>query len=125
MRLSRFVVSYENVRPGEHVLYNVLEDRYAGIDDLTRAAVSRWASGGEPSTREERETRDVLMEDGFLVHGRADDDEHVRAHLEKASEGVPGTMYVTLMPTLQCNLACSYCFQKEHPAFTKMSPSTE
>ena len=52
-------------------------------------------------------------------------DQRLRAHLEKASEGVPGTMYVTLMPTLQCNLACSYCFQKEHPAFTKMSSPTE
>jgi uncharacterized protein len=125
MHLSRFVVAYENVRPGEHVLYNVLEDRYVGIDEPTRAAVSRWASGEEPSGHEERETQDVLLEDGFLVRGRADDDQRVRAHLEKASEGVPGTLNVTLMPTLQCNLACSYCFQKEHPAFTKMSSPTE
>ena len=40
--------------------------------------------------------------------------------LEAAAEGMPGTLYVTLMPTLACNLACGYCFQKEHPAFTKM-----
>jgi uncharacterized protein len=32
---------------------------------------------------------------------------------------------VTLMPTLQCNLACNYCFQKDFPAFTKMSSPTE
>src|ERR1700675_2700334 len=125
MHLSRFVVAYENVRPGEHVLYNVLEDRYVGIGEATRTAVSRWTSGEEPSGAEERETQDVLLEDAFLVRGRADDDQRVRAHLEKASEGVPGTLNVTLMPTLQCNLACSYCFQKEHPAFTKMSSPTE
>ena len=34
-------------------------------------------------------------------------------------------MHVTLMPTLACNLACTYCFQKEHPAFTKMQEHTE
>jgi uncharacterized protein len=125
MHLSRFVVAYEDVRPGEHVLYNVLEDRYVGIDGLTQEAISRWASGSEPATPEECETQDALLEDGFLVRARADDDQRLHAHLEKAREGVPGTMYVTLMPTLQCNLACSYCFQKEHPEFTKMSSPTE
>ena len=125
MQLSRFVVAYENVRPGEHVLYSVLEDRYAGIDDATLRAVARWSAGEVPANAEELETQGVLVEDGFLVEGRGEDDARVSAHLDKAREGVPGTMYVTLMPTLQCNLACNYCFQKEHPAFTKMSSPTE
>src|SRR5437868_6356361 len=125
MQLSRFVVAYENVRPGEHVLYSVLEDRYVGIDDATMRALDRWSSSGGPATAEERDTQVMLVEDGFLVEGRGEDDAHVAAHLDKAREGVPGTMYVTLMPTLQCNLACNYCFQKEHPSFTKMSSPTE
>src|SRR6266481_2148907 len=125
MQLSRFVVAYENVRPGEHVLYSVLEDRYAGVDDPTLRALARWSAGEQPGDAEERETRGMLVEDGFLVADRAEDDARVAAHLDKAREGVPGTMYVTLMPTLQCNLACNYCFQKEHPAFTKMSSPTE
>ena len=125
MLLSRFVVAYEDVRSGEHVLYSVLEDRYAGIDDATLAAIRRWDSGAEAADAEEREAQAALAEDGFLVRSRQEDDERLRAHLERASEGLPGTLYVTLMPTLQCNLACSYCFQKEHPAFTKMSSATE
>ena len=125
MQLSRFVVSYQAVRPDEHVLYNVLEDRYVGVDNLTLRAVDRWQSGAAAADATERETQEVLLEDGFLVHGRADDDRRLRAHLDKAAGGIPGTMYVTLMPTLQCNLACSYCFQKENPAFTKMSSPTE
>src|SRR5205814_1033979 len=125
MQLSRFVVAYENVRPGEHVLYSVIEDRYAGIDEATLRAIARWSAGNQPATADEREARDALVEDGFLVSNRLEDDVRVRAYLDKASEGVPGTMYVTLMPTLQCNLACNYCFQKEHPSFTKMSAPTE
>jgi uncharacterized protein len=125
MQLSRFVITYENVRPGEHVLYSVLEDRYAGVDDQALKAFERWASGEEPATEEERENQEVLVDDGFLVRDRAEDDARVRAYLDKAREGIPGTMFVTLMPTLQCNLACNYCFQKEHPTFTKMSSPTE
>jgi uncharacterized protein len=125
MHLSRFVVAYQNVRPGEHVLYSVLHDRYVGIDDPTLDAIARWESGEDPSSAEEREARGVLVEDGFLVASRAEDDVALRAHLDKAAEGLPGTLFVTLMPTLQCNLACTYCFQKEHPAFTKASLDTE
>src|SRR4051812_11834061 len=125
MHLSRFVVAYEDVRPGEHVLYSVLDDRYAGVDGGTLEALQRWSEGQEPATEEERETQEALLEDGLLVRDRAEDDARLRAHLDKAREGIPGTMYVTLMPTLQCNLACNYCFQKEHPAFTKMSSPAE
>jgi uncharacterized protein len=125
MQLSRFVVSYKDVRPGEHVLYNVIEDRYVGVDDPTLQAVARWQQGLAPGSETEEEAREALLEDGFVVQGRADDDARLRAHLDKASEGIPGTLYVTLMPTLQCNLACTYCFQKENPAFTKMTSPTE
>ena len=125
MQLSRFVVAYPEVRPGEHVLYSVLHDRYVGIDPLTKAAIARWERGEPPLDDAERETREVLLEDGFLVESRAHDDEQLRAHLDTAKEGVPSTLFVTLMPTLQCNLACNYCFQKEHPAFGKMSSPTE
>lgn len=125
MQLSRFVVSYPDVRRGEHVLYSVLEDRYVGIDDLTLSALSRWEEDPEPSTDDERDVQQALLEDGFLVESRAEDDARVRAYLDKAADGVPGTLLVTLMPTLQCNLACNYCFQKEHPAFTKMTRPTE
>ncbi|MGE5048684.1 MAG: hypothetical protein ACM3PC_08965, partial [Deltaproteobacteria bacterium] len=121
MQLSRFVVTYPDLRPGEHVLYSVLEDRYAGVDDATLRAIERWKTGESPTDDEEREVQAALIEDGLLVEGRAEDDARLRAHLDKASEGVPGTLYVTLMPTLRCNLACTYCFQKEHPAFERMS----
>jgi uncharacterized protein len=125
MQLSRFVVPYHNVRVGEHVLYSVLMDRYIGIDEMTLKALGRWQQGLPPADASERETQEVLLEDGFLIESRSVDDERLRAHLERASEGVPGTLFVTLMPTLQCNLACNYCFQKDFPAFTKMSSPTE
>src|SRR5947209_15716417 len=100
MKLSRFVVTYPDVRPGEHVLYDVLGDRYAGV--------SGAALDGAGSIEDLRD---------FCVRDRAEDDERLRAHLDAAAEGVPGQMHVTLMPTLACNLACTYFFQKDSPAF--------
>ena len=125
MQLSRFVVTYEEVREGEHVLYNVLADRYVGIDDLTLQAVGRWNAGSQPAPGDETDAARVLADDGFLVADSAVDDERLRAHLAAAADGMPGTLYVTLMPTLACNLACTYCFQKESPAFNRMTGDTE
>ena len=125
MQLSRFVVRYDALRPGEHVLYSVLHDRYIGIDDATAAAVTRWSSGTAPRDGDEREVEQALWEEGFLVAERGEDDRALREHLDKARDGLPGTMMVTLMPTLQCNLACDYCFQKESPSFTKMDSPVE
>src|SRR5205823_2536542 len=88
MQLSRFVVKYDHVRPGEHVLYSVLEDRYAGIDDRTAAALSRWSRGEPAADDDEREAQEVLLDDGFLVDSREADDEGLRAYLDKAREGM-------------------------------------
>ncbi len=125
MELSRFVVAYRDVRPGEHVLYSVLTDRYIGIDQATSDAVEHWTRGRRPADAAERETAKVLLEEGFVVRSRAEDDADLRDFLGRAAEGIPETMHVTLMPTLACNLACTYCFQKEAPAFTKMQSHTE
>src|SRR5437763_13102052 len=95
------------------------------MDEATLRAIARWSAGDQPATAHERAARDALVEAGFLVSNRLEDDVRVRAYLDKASEGVPGTKYVTLMPTLQCNLACNYCFQQEHPSLTNMSAPTE
>src|SRR5256885_3001948 len=125
MQLSRFVVSYRDVRQGEHVLYSVLSDRYVGIDQTTLDGIGRWSRGALPASSDEREAQAALLDEGFLVSSREDDDERLRDHLDRASDGIPGEMHVTLMPTLACNLACDYCFQKEHPAFGKMNGPTE
>jgi uncharacterized protein len=124
MQLSRFVLTYPDVRPGEHVLYDVINDHYVGVDDAALKAIGRWQSA-PPLGEDEVTAQRVLTEEGFLIQDAAEDDERVRTFLEAKAEGIPGTMYVTLMPTLACNLACSYCFQKDHPAFTKMKVATE
>lgn len=123
MRLSRFVITYPDVRPGEHVLYDVIQDHLVGVDTATLEALERWQR--EPPTVGELEAQQVLHDEGFLVESDAEDDGRLRKFLEAACEGVPGVMYVTLMPTLACNLACTYCFQKEHPAFNRMERATE
>jgi uncharacterized protein len=123
MRLSRFVVTYRQVCPGEHVLYDVIGDRYVGVDDAGLIAINRWRNS-EPAG-DEREAARALAEMGFLVADEQGDADRLAQAERAAARGRPGTAYVTLMPTLACDLACDYCFQKDHPAQGHMKPEVE
>ena len=125
MQLSRFVVVYEGVREDENVLYDVIEDRPMGVDDGVLALVRRLDAGEIPADEEEEEVTRALAAQSFLVADRAADEVRLRGYLARAAGGMLGTMYVMLMPTLACNLACTYCFQQESPAFNRMTTDTE
>lgn len=126
MQLSRFVVTYEGVRDDENVLYDVITDRHVGVNDAVLDLVRRFGAGPPPEDEDEAEIADALSAQGFLVEDRAADDERLRRHLARVTaEGMPETMYVVLTPTLKCNLACTYCYQKDSPAFNRMSAETE
>lgn len=124
VRLSRFVYTFHDVRPGEHVLYDVVNDRYLGLDGRALEALDRWKTD-PPRDEREAEVAGLLRQEEFLVADEAEDETRLRRYLEAACLGIPGTLYVTLMPTLACNLACTYCFQKDQPATAKMDERVE
>jgi len=124
VRLSRFVITYRAVRESEHVLYDVVGDRYVGVDDRTMAALQRWQTSA-PRPGEEAEAAGALAELGFLVDDAEADAARLRAAERQAARGMPETAYVTILPTLACNLACGYCIQKDHPATGVMQPDVE
>lgn len=123
MQLSRFLVTYESVRADEHVLYDVLADSYVGLNSAALAAVTRATAGSGDD--DDQAIAAELAARGFLVADRAHDDRRLRAHLDRVARGEPGVMSITLMPTLACNLACTYCFQKGSPAYNTMTRETE
>ena len=123
MQLSRFLVTYESIRTDEHVLYDVLADRYVGLNDAALASIARATAGS--GDEDDDAIADELAAQGFLVEDRAHDDRRLRDHLSSVALHEPGVMSITLLPTLACNLACTYCFQKGSPAYNTMSRETE
>jgi uncharacterized protein len=125
VQLSRFVVVYPAVREDENVLYSVLDRRPVGVDDALLELVRRVDAGAPPDGEEEGAALRELAAQGFLVADRAADDRRLREHFARVAGGIPGTMYVSLLPTLACNLACTYCFQNGSPAYNRMTAETE
>jgi len=122
--LSRYVLVIRHAVPGEHVLYDVIGDRYLGVDEKTLDAIEGWRDR-PPAAGAESAAADTLCELEFLVEDRNADDRRLGVARARSAQGVAGEFAVALMPTLACNLACSYCYQAEHPALGRMSDETE
>jgi uncharacterized protein len=123
VRLSRFVLTYRDAIPGEHVLYDVLADRYVGVDARALEAISRWRDASPAEA--ERESAEALAALGFLVADDAADDARLGEARGRLRAGVPGMLHVSILPTLACNLACTYCVQKTVPTTARMGADVE
>src|SRR5713101_5580213 len=104
----------------EVFLMNTLTDAQLVVSTDVAALLDRAAKGefvgtamSSPLDDSERQSWDVLLENGFLVENRAND----RRALDDYLTGVKSStdeLNVTLLTTLQCNFACDYCFQGDH-----------
>ena len=71
------------------------------------------AGKGLAFTAEERETLEMLAENGFLVQNRAEEREALANFFGEVRED-RDQLRVTVLTTLQCNFACDYCIQGDH-----------
>jgi uncharacterized protein len=115
--LVALVPSAFNVRAplssGDVFLMNTLTDAQlivspdvAGLLD----SFNRCEKGGPALGPETEEARQTLAEHGFLVAGRAIERDTLEAHFATIRASATD-LCVTVLTTMQCNLACEYCYQ--------------
>ena len=56
---------------------------------------------------------DVLLKKGFIIPKEFDETEGIRSRCYELVNS--NTLFLTMMPTYTCNLACAYCFQHHIP----------
>src|SRR5262245_40096211 len=71
-------------------------------------------------TGEERETADLLHENGFLVADRQSDHRALDRYFASVTSD-SSELHITVLTTLQCNFACDYCFQGDHGDYNKFA----
>jgi uncharacterized protein len=71
-------------------------------------------------TGEDRETADLLRENGFLVADRASDHQALDRYFSRVTSD-SSELHITVLTTLQCNFACDYCFQGDHGDYNKFA----
>lgn len=111
MKCSR----YNIVSPGatgEILLFNAVSAALAEIDAATAEDVKRLlASPSDIRSESDRELYDQLVYGGFLVSDSEDELSRLAAAHRQQRLNNP-TLFLTVAPTLACNFACEYCFER-------------
>ena len=130
MQSSMFNVRVPLPERGEVFLMNTLTDAQAIVSNEVAQLLDRLPgesvfAGGRLA--EERKALDELRSNGFVVPDREADLQALERFFHDVREDTR-EMNVTILTTLQCNFACTYCFQGDHGHFTqpkhKMSVET-
>jgi uncharacterized protein len=115
-----------NVRvplPGEDVfLMNTLTDAQLVVSPDVAALLDHidGRASFEALAGEERETADLLRDNGFLVEDRGSDHLALDRYFSRITSD-SSELHITVLTTLQCNFACDYCFQGDHGDYNKFA----
>lgn len=115
MQLSTYLKIYPcGDRPGMSLVYSTLRSSVALLPDDLLAAAERGGLGGEEGK--------TLARLGMLTPDRVGEQERMRTIFRIPRPGTPFSAVVLL--NLDCNLACTYCYEDAFRGRKYMSPAT-
>jgi uncharacterized protein len=120
MQASSFNVRVPVPERNEVFLMNTFTDAQLLVTPDVTDLLDRVSRGGAAATVEERDTIDALIENGFVVESREQEDIALRRFFTDLREDTD-QLRVTVLTTLQCNFACDYCFQGDHGDYNKFA----
>src|SRR4249920_2951094 len=120
MQPSMFNVQVPLPERDEVFLMNTFSDAQLLVTPDVAALLDRIKSGDQAFDADERETIESLVENGFIVASRDDEQRALKKYFTDVREDTE-QLRVTVLTTLQCNFACDYCFQGDHGDYNKFA----
>ena len=112
------------LRRGRRLLYNSLSRSTCILEPADLELLSRATSGDLSDSAEDRSGLDQLAQQGF-VYPREVDELSVVKNLYQQTRFNPGSIALTICPTLACNFGCDYCFQGKEKSTELMSEEVQ
>jgi uncharacterized protein len=104
----------------EVFLMNTFSDAQLLVSPDVAGLLDRIKRGQRAFGEEEQETIETLVENGFIVDSREDEQEALKGYFTAMRDDTE-QLRVTVLTTLQCNFACDYCFQGDHGDYNKFA----
>jgi uncharacterized protein len=111
---------FHTLPSGERLAYNSLSNALAVLDQGGIARYQYLAGGNPPD--ENNPIDQGLIEGFFVVPESFDEISYLKVlHLKRRFDNTEWSL--TIAPTIACNFACDYCFQRHHHG--KMAPAVQ
>jgi uncharacterized protein len=122
MQSSVFNVRVPLASRDDVFLMNTLTDAQLIVSPDVTALLDRLdgRASFDALTGDDRETADLLLENGFLVADRQADHQALDRYFATVTTD-SSELHITVLTTLQCNFACDYCFQGDHGDHNKFA----
>jgi uncharacterized protein len=120
MQPSTFNLQVVLPETSEVFLMNTFSDAQLLVSADVAALLDRIKNGQRSFNAEEREAVETLVENGFIVDSRDDEQRALKNYFTAMREDTD-QLRVTVLTTLQCNFACDYCFQGDHGDYNKFA----
>jgi uncharacterized protein len=111
MKPSVFNVSTVYEHTGEMLLFNTLTGAFCAVDPSTASKIDDLFAGRASDS--EPDLVELLSKSGFAV---ADDLDERQIVLERSALGISdeNRLDVIVMPNMNCNFACTYCYEEHN-----------
>ena len=119
MQPSIFNVRVALPESNEVFLMNTFSDAQLLVSPDVAGLLDR-IKDGRTFGAEEQETIETLVENGFIVNDREEEQQALHKYFTAMREDTD-QLRVTVLTTLQCNFACDYCFQGDHGDYNKFA----
>jgi uncharacterized protein len=120
MRPSQFNVQVPLPERNEVFIMNTFSDAQVLATSDVTGLLDRLSRGETTFSHNEHETLESLVENGFVVASREDEQQQIRKYFDDVREDTE-RLKITVLTTLQCNFACDYCFQGDHGDYNKFA----
>lgn len=116
MKISKYIFLFSN--ENSFYIYNTLSNSLLGIDEESYNVLSEYQKEkAEIDTdRLDNELYNILIEKRFVVENDTDEYLLYRAIVENNRE-LKNSMHLTMVPTMDCNFRCHYCFEKKEKTY--------
>lgn len=124
MKPSRYNVTSTNPDTGETILFNTLYGSTVAINGDRWPTVADLLAGPDTATsRQDSELLASLRQGKFVIDDDVDELAIVR-HRKTCGMRDPNRADVIIMPNMDCNFACPYCYER-HDRTNRMTDATE
>src|SRR4029453_16530460 len=120
MQPSMFNLQVALSESDEVFLMNTFSDAQLLVSSDVAGLLDRIKNGQRAFDQEERETVETLVENGFIVDNRDDEQGALKNYFTAMREDTD-QLRVTVLTTLQCNFPCDYCCQGDHGDYNKFA----